>query len=279
MSFTSEEIDNFWKDVEKTHRKDGVPHCWLWHGKHTTLGYGIFQTDDTHYAHRFSYMIHKGKIPKNLVIDHLCEIRSCVNPDHLELVSQKENVHRISSRQNTLQYIYDRTNQEYDIPKNARPVLPRVKQCACALGSCFDLIGMGKFPDVPAEQIHDKVVVDMLSTMLSNKFIIFQDRDPEELINGYKRKYFWSFVQYQIDWFGDVSMRELLEYYSPHLIDIGWDRFGHCNMENNIIDFIEHLEFLELTSPHQLKREIKDKLDDVNKLIVRYEKLYKRMLS
>lgn len=55
-------------------------------------GYGVFYDGKhTKRAHRFSYEIHKGKIPLGLVLDHLCRNRSCVNPDHLEPVTSKEN--------------------------------------------------------------------------------------------------------------------------------------------------------------------------------------------
>lgn len=47
-----------------------------------------------HRAHRFSYQLYKGNIPKNLVIDHLCKNPSCVNPDHLEAVTNRENILR-----------------------------------------------------------------------------------------------------------------------------------------------------------------------------------------
>lgn len=49
---------------------------------------------ETRMAHRVSHVLYKGPIPNGLVIDHLCRNPSCVNPDHLEAVTQKENVHR-----------------------------------------------------------------------------------------------------------------------------------------------------------------------------------------
>ena len=45
-------------------------------------------------AHRFIYEIARGKVPPGLVLDHLCRNRSCVNPDHLEPVTHRENILR-----------------------------------------------------------------------------------------------------------------------------------------------------------------------------------------
>ena len=83
--------DRFWEKVKKTKS------CWNWTGKtKTTRGYGVlwFGGGKTISAHRFSYEIHNGKIPNGLQIDHLCRNRKCVNPEHLEAVTDKVNVLR-----------------------------------------------------------------------------------------------------------------------------------------------------------------------------------------
>lgn len=68
--------------------------CWLWTGGKSITGYGHFWNTTTHIAHRFSFEFYKHKIKNGYQIDHLCRIKSCVNPDHLEVVTPKENVRR-----------------------------------------------------------------------------------------------------------------------------------------------------------------------------------------
>jgi|KBSMisStandDraft_5_1062788.scaffolds.fasta_scaffold1033303_2 hypothetical protein len=70
--------------------------CWLWIAGLTHQGYGKFRWngDNDRQAHRYSYIQHREPIPPGLVPDHLCRVRSCVNPWHLELVTDRENILR-----------------------------------------------------------------------------------------------------------------------------------------------------------------------------------------
>lgn len=73
--------------------------CFLWLGNiHEATGYGrIWDNGHRDFAHRIAYEIAKGPIPKDLEIDHLCRLRCCVNPDHLEAVTHRENIIRGAS--------------------------------------------------------------------------------------------------------------------------------------------------------------------------------------
>lgn len=67
--------------------------CWLWLGYvGIRNGYGSFGAGKL--AHRVAYEAFVGAIPPGLQIDHLCKVRRCVNPDHLEAVTQRENLLR-----------------------------------------------------------------------------------------------------------------------------------------------------------------------------------------
>ena len=69
--------------------------CWLWTASTDKGGYGKITVDRRQIgAHRISYQLHKGQIPAGLDLDHVCRVRCCVNPDHLEPVSRSENCRR-----------------------------------------------------------------------------------------------------------------------------------------------------------------------------------------
>lgn len=69
--------------------------CWLWSKAEQTNGYGVMGVKGIQrYAHRLAYAEFKGPIPDDLHIDHLCRVRCCINPDHLEAVTCKENIYR-----------------------------------------------------------------------------------------------------------------------------------------------------------------------------------------
>lgn len=69
--------------------------CWLWSGKPNADGYGLKRCNGKQqYVHRLSYMYFIGPIPEGHTIDHLCRVRNCYNPAHLEAVTRGENVLR-----------------------------------------------------------------------------------------------------------------------------------------------------------------------------------------
>lgn len=93
-------LDRFWARVDK--REDG---CWVWTGTQSR-GYGQIIVDGRVYrVHRYSWFIHKGTWPSpSLTLDHLCRNKACVNPDHLEEVTARENVRRAQEATGTKAY-------------------------------------------------------------------------------------------------------------------------------------------------------------------------------
>lgn len=88
--FTREElIKEFWSYVDKSSS------CWTWRLA-KSKGYGVFtygkRLAGSRFAHRVAFVLAKGPIPPAMVIDHICRVRSCVNPDHLRLVTNAVNI-------------------------------------------------------------------------------------------------------------------------------------------------------------------------------------------
>lgn len=91
------------KEISRFHKyvmPEPMSGCWLWMGSLDGRGYGSMRVGNTAVGrsivrtHRFSYELYKGPIPDDMCLDHLCRVRSCCNPDHLEPVTIRENILR-----------------------------------------------------------------------------------------------------------------------------------------------------------------------------------------
>lgn len=105
-----------------SHVNRGLGSCWLWTGSRSSDGYGSFRVGASMVgAHRWAYEAWESAIPPGLQLDHLCRVRHCVNPAHLEPVTQQENCRRgivplVAGRVNRAKercpngHVYDETN-------------------------------------------------------------------------------------------------------------------------------------------------------------------------
>ncbi len=81
--------DTFWQKVSIRFGEAG---CWRWGNAKTVTGYGQFWLGNKLWlTHRLVYTAMRGEIPPGLTIDHVCQQKDCVNPEHMELVTRGEN--------------------------------------------------------------------------------------------------------------------------------------------------------------------------------------------
>ena len=92
--------ERFWKFVDK--KRDNE--CWPWMGGVSTHGYAKFENS---HASRWMYKLTNGD-PGELVVDHICYNTLCVNPSHLQAITQKQNIHR------TRRYLRNRNRTEFE---------------------------------------------------------------------------------------------------------------------------------------------------------------------
>jgi hypothetical protein len=82
--------ERFWSKVSR----GGPDECWLWRGGTFTDGYGNYwYRGKGHLAHRIAYAIANGSAPYGLLVCHSCDTKLCVNPHHLFVGRQRDNVH------------------------------------------------------------------------------------------------------------------------------------------------------------------------------------------
>ena len=86
LKLTLTDSNRFWSNVTFS------PYCWVWEGQLNKFGYGTFSLEGKKvFSHRLAFGMLVGNIPKGLEVDHRCHTRHCINPQHLRLVTRKQN--------------------------------------------------------------------------------------------------------------------------------------------------------------------------------------------
>ncbi|MFE9844749.1 HNH endonuclease signature motif containing protein [Streptomyces goshikiensis] len=110
---------------------DATGICWLWTGAKNRGGYGAIskgRRDGAAIVHRVVWELLVGPIPDGSDLDHLCRVRACCNPDHLEPVTRAVNVARGSHAAGVQRRTHCKNGHAFT-PENSRPNGPRGRAC------------------------------------------------------------------------------------------------------------------------------------------------------
>jgi len=143
--------DRFWTKVDKSKE------CWEWQGGRNKQGYGMIQCDGkSAKAHRVSWELLHGKIPEGIKVLHKCDNPPCVNPDHLFLGTQRDNMQDCSKK--------GRMN-----PKDQRG-----EKHACAVLTNEIVLSMRKFREETGTSFGRIAKIHGVSTMTAYRAIVGQ---------------------------------------------------------------------------------------------------------
>lgn len=120
-------------------RIDKTDTCWIWTGKVDKTGYGSFgmrveQACRTRSAHKIVYETLVGEVPEGMQLDHLCKVPLCVNPEHLEVVTPRENIMRsnglaaINAKKTHCKHGHELTEDNIYVPPK-RPTRRYCRKC------------------------------------------------------------------------------------------------------------------------------------------------------
>jgi hypothetical protein len=212
--------ERFWKSVNKTDT------CWLWISGFDKDGYGAFRAEHEgasfQRAHRYSYALHKGKISSLLSVCHTCDVRACVNPEHLFLGTNIENMadkiakgrHRVTTGEEHYRAILTE-EQAREILLDPRPHTQIANSYNVARTTISSLKARHSWPQLgeekgvkakrisPRRGVSDKVTPDMVREILASTergvdLAIRFDITPQ-MVSKIRHRRMWAHIE------GDVA--------------------------------------------------------------------------
>lgn len=126
--------------------------CWIWTGSRDRHGYGRLMMHrngkwQPEPAYRVAHELFKGPIPKGYHVDHLCRVPSCVNPDHLEAVTPRENT-VVRSSKSPMAQLARRTEC-----KNGHPFIGIDKNGGRRCGICYPVPSRAIVAPIPEDRM------------------------------------------------------------------------------------------------------------------------------
>jgi hypothetical protein len=213
--------ERFWKSVNKTDT------CWLWISGLDKDGYGAFRAEHDgamhQRAHRYSYAMHKGKIPSTLNVCHTCDVRACVKPDHLFLGTMAENMddkmakgrHRTTKGEEHYRAILTE-EQARAILLDPRPHTQIANSYKVARTTISSLKSRHSWPELgeakgvkakrvsPRQGVSDKVTPDMVREILASKergIDLAKKFDiTPQMVSNIRHRRMWAHIE------GDVAL-------------------------------------------------------------------------
>lgn len=195
FQYTENDKKIFDSNIIKTYREDGVEHCWLWHGYHNTVNYGVFfNSTEEPYAHRFSFRVYKGDIPPDMDVSHICDVRCCVNPVHLELKTHSENL-KERGRDGVAENLMNNKIEPSKEEEKTKP-MTNIDECARRLiEMCLALGG-------------ERAVKEMLAIRFNGYTKL---EWSENMIGRFKKKYFCHFNEVLEEY--STTFEEMIKYF------------------------------------------------------------------